>query len=200
MVNKERRSSASQHLTDPDDLAEPPPSQTLSFRFTDFGCTKGNITDAADPTSTILYHIWSNTWKRQVVFIDSADRELARVTYSTWCNKLTVNFRGQATEMKTPNKWTNKSYDYTSIVLANSHLRWERHSGTGWKKQIFSCVNAQSVPIARMILRNHWWKAGIVWVEFLGEQSTPQDIREELMVTGLSLCFVYQMSPHGPYG
>ena len=198
MINEEQKSSTTQHSTNPDRLEDASAICTLLVSTDGMLGSKARITAAADPTPTTLYYIWARSFTGQVAFTpgDLIDKEFARATISTWFNKITVHLDGRVIEMKTPNGWASMKYEYTSPVLSNSLLRWEWRGR--WKKKTWICVNAQSVPLARLTGRR-WSQEGTGRLEVFGEQNDRQDVRDELVVTGLCIFLWLVMRPRRPY-
>ncbi|KAG0646622.1 hypothetical protein D0Z07_7488 [Hyphodiscus hymeniophilus] len=158
---------------------------------------KALITEKGDSDSRPLYIVDFKAFKPHLVFKSGADGStIGTGTLHTVSINADCELRGKPIKLEAMKRFKTE-YSHLSQAYSDTDepvpLRWT--SGCGFKTWDFICVDSQESPVAKFSA-NIWATKKIGNIEFLGPKANSEALREEIMVTGLTLfyCMVLRMN------
>ncbi|KAE9376602.1 hypothetical protein N431DRAFT_435876 [Stipitochalara longipes BDJ] len=163
----------------------------LDFSWTKF---RSYVISPSNPSKP-LYSIGFKTMKSQLTFKSGSDDTifgtgfLPGISIDTECT-----IHGREIKLRAKKRFTFQ-YEYLSNVFLKGEdgerkgqtMTWV--CDTGLKTWDYVCLDGRQMPVARF-QANIWGIKKIGWLELLGEVAEREDMRDEVLVTGITLFYV----------
>ncbi|KAL8820042.1 MAG: hypothetical protein Q9223_001648 [Gallowayella weberi] len=159
----------------------------------DFTWRKGKayisaLSSPADP----LYIVHYQAWKCPHIIVKSAtsDATIGSGTLQAVSINAKIQVHGRKGTLKALKRWKT-AYTHLSYALADNPdspvaMTWA--SSSGFKTWDFVCLDEQQMPVAKFSA--NWWSLKKIGnIEFLGPRAASTALREEIVVTGLTLLY-----------
>ena len=153
---------------------------------------KAYISDVSTP-SIPLYTVDFKPYKKRCIIVKSADESTTIGTGTLHCFSINPDYEihGRKGTIKALKRWKT-SYTHLSHALASSPdgppatMTWT--SSSDFKTWDFVCLDENQMPVAKYSA-NLWGLKKIGKIEFLGPNATSDAVRDEIIVTGLTLTY-----------
>ncbi|KAL8776281.1 MAG: hypothetical protein Q9213_008328 [Squamulea squamosa] len=185
-------------MAEPSSLSNTTHHPTLQVDYT-WRKWKAYISDRSDPSKP-LYIVHYKFWSKECIIVKSAtdDTTVGTGTLHVFSINPTYSLHGRKGTIKALKRWVT-SYTHLSYAYASSPdgppvtMTWT--STSNFKTWDFVCLDEQQMPVAKFSA-NLWALKKIGNIEFLGDKATSETVRDEIVVTGLTLmyCMVLRTS------
>ncbi|KAL8807175.1 MAG: hypothetical protein Q9182_000857 [Xanthomendoza sp. 2 TL-2023] len=169
---------------------DPAKNTTLQVDFTwrKWKAYVSTLSSPADP----LYIVHYQAWKSPHIIVKSATSDVTIGSGTLQAVSINAKFQvqGRKGTLKALKRWKT-AYTHLSYALADSPdspvvMTWA--SSSGFKTWDFVCLDEQQMPVAKFSA--NWWSLRKIGnIEFLGPKATSTALREEIVVTGLTLLY-----------
>ncbi|KAL8858795.1 MAG: hypothetical protein Q9178_004712 [Gyalolechia marmorata] len=164
---------------------------TLQVHFT-WHKWKAYISDVSNP-SIPLYIVDFKAYKKRCIIVKSADESTTIGTGTLHFVSINPDYEihGRKGTIKALKRWKT-SYTHLSHAFASSPdgppatMTWT--SSSDFKTWDFVCLDEHQMPVAKYTA-NLWGLNKIGKIEFLGPNATSEAVRDEIIVTGLTLTY-----------
>ncbi|OJJ37044.1 hypothetical protein ASPWEDRAFT_38680 [Aspergillus wentii DTO 134E9] len=165
-------------------------SRTLKVDFS-WKKFKTLITELNNPNPDPLYIVdWQSIKKPHLIFKSAQnDSTIGTSTFHTFSINTDYEVHGKKGILEAQRRFkTHYTYDSYAFSDTDSPVTMTWTSNCGLKTWNFVCVDEQQMPVARFSA-NVWAVRKMGNIEFMGERAYSDAVRDEIVVTGLSLFF-----------
>ncbi|KAL8720195.1 MAG: hypothetical protein Q9181_007950 [Wetmoreana brouardii] len=157
------------------------------------------ISDRSNPSKPIyIVHYRPFAISSQIVFKSATDdTTVGTGTLHAFSINADYKLHGRKGQIKALKRWktayTHLSSAYSDTDTSLTAMTWA--SSSNFKTWDFICLDSQQMPVAKFSA-NLWAVKKIGQIEFLGPKATSAAVRDEIVVTGLTLmyCMVLRTS------
>ncbi|KAL8682711.1 MAG: hypothetical protein Q9224_006751, partial [Gallowayella concinna] len=159
----------------------------------DFTWRKGKayISTLSNPSDPI-YIVHYQAWKCPHIIVKSATSDATVGSGTLQAVSINAKFQvqGRKGTLKALKRWQT-AYTHLSYALADNPdsptvVTWA--SSSGFKTWDFICLDEQQMPVAKFSA--NWWSLKKIGkIEFLGPKANSTALRDEIVVTGLTLLY-----------
>jgi hypothetical protein len=175
--------------------SQPQQSSDIALQLqVDFSWRKfhAKITDLENNSTDPIYIADFRTLKAPHFVLNSTsdDSTIGTGTLHTFSIDADYELHGQPGTLKALKRWkteyTHRSQNFSREDGSPAIMTW--NSDYGFKTWDFVCLDEQQMPVARF-KSNMWATKKIGRIEFMGEKVPPVAVRDEIVVTGLTLFY-----------